>query len=434
MLEHFEGVVKEFDRRFPWAQAVFIFDNSSNHRKMADDALNANRMNVNPGGKNVPIMHDTLWDGKVQTMTMVVGDKKVNKGLSLVLQERKLYDPAVKHLNKKELQAMLAECLDFKNEITLLQHAAVNKGHCALYLPRFHCELNPIEFWWSQAKRYVAERCEYTIGSLRRLLPEAIEKAVTLQIVSNFFTKIRESMAVYRKLQDVPGDKMEVEFTELSHKLKSHRKARAAPTAPPHPSPGLQLCLCSKCVHAGAETADADNKHGDIKQAVPVAEPVPLAPTATTEAAPHAAPLPKSTATSEGASPPAAPGKVKKGVRHSPLTSELIKRLEDAEKEKERNEKKKRKRGAADGNEEGGEDEMLDENEPNWTCSQCLTEWTPQLKREWFKCEFCPFTLCSGTRACPCDGKFRISLHEKVHKDRGNSPLDARTDETSSDV
>ncbi len=33
-------------------------------------------------------------------------------------------------------------------------HFLEDKGHTAYFLPKFHCELNPIERVWGQAKRY----------------------------------------------------------------------------------------------------------------------------------------------------------------------------------------------------------------------------------------------------------------------------------------
>ena len=38
------------------------------HAAMPDDALNVNKMNVNPGGKQ-QVMRDGWWDGKPQRMT-----------------------------------------------------------------------------------------------------------------------------------------------------------------------------------------------------------------------------------------------------------------------------------------------------------------------------------------------------------------------------
>lgn len=38
---------------------LFLFDQSSGHTDFADDILNVNRMNVNPGGSQIK-MHDTM--------------------------------------------------------------------------------------------------------------------------------------------------------------------------------------------------------------------------------------------------------------------------------------------------------------------------------------------------------------------------------------
>ena len=51
----------------PGMIAVFAFDNSSSHAKLADDTLNAANMNLNPGEKQ-PIMRDTIFNGRVQSM------------------------------------------------------------------------------------------------------------------------------------------------------------------------------------------------------------------------------------------------------------------------------------------------------------------------------------------------------------------------------
>lgn len=38
---------------------------------------------------------------------------------------------------------------DFVNEKPLLQMVIEEAGHVCLFLPKFHCELNPIELLWS---------------------------------------------------------------------------------------------------------------------------------------------------------------------------------------------------------------------------------------------------------------------------------------------
>ena len=63
---------------------VWVFDHSSYHAAMAEDALDVNRMNVNPGGKQRKV-RDGWWGGKPQSMNFAVG---IPKGLKQVLQER----------------------------------------------------------------------------------------------------------------------------------------------------------------------------------------------------------------------------------------------------------------------------------------------------------------------------------------------------------
>ena len=55
---------------------MYIFDNFSEHNSLAKDALTVTKMNIGPGGKNTPNMHDTVipadnphgFGGEVQTM------------------------------------------------------------------------------------------------------------------------------------------------------------------------------------------------------------------------------------------------------------------------------------------------------------------------------------------------------------------------------
>ena len=55
-----ENAMKIAHRLFPNAVIHWIFDNSSCHGSLAKDALTVTKMNINPGGKNVPHMHNTV--------------------------------------------------------------------------------------------------------------------------------------------------------------------------------------------------------------------------------------------------------------------------------------------------------------------------------------------------------------------------------------
>ena len=52
-----------------------MFDNAPSHHKVSDNASNADRMNVGPGGKQ-PIMQNTVWEGQVKKWLMLVESLK----------------------------------------------------------------------------------------------------------------------------------------------------------------------------------------------------------------------------------------------------------------------------------------------------------------------------------------------------------------------
>jgi len=40
-------------------------------------------------------------------------------------------------------------------------------GHAVLFYPKFHCELNWIEYYWRQVKRYTRDNCKYNYEGLK---------------------------------------------------------------------------------------------------------------------------------------------------------------------------------------------------------------------------------------------------------------------------
>ena len=97
---------------------VWVFDHSSCHAAMADDALDVNKMNVRPGGKQ-RIMHDTVWDGRIWHLYTTARDgTKVAKGLKMVLEER-----GVSTAGKSAdwMRETLAKHSDFRDEKSMIE-------------------------------------------------------------------------------------------------------------------------------------------------------------------------------------------------------------------------------------------------------------------------------------------------------------------------
>lgn len=93
-------------------------------------------------------------------------------GIELVLKERGMWvngmtlDHSEPDLNMRHV---LHRCPDFKYVPCILQEMARERGHIATFLPRFHPELNAIELFWAPTKKYVKERTNNNIETLRRV-------------------------------------------------------------------------------------------------------------------------------------------------------------------------------------------------------------------------------------------------------------------------
>ncbi|TFK33918.1 hypothetical protein BDQ12DRAFT_614387 [Crucibulum laeve] len=49
-----------------------------------------------------------------------------------------------------------------------------NTAHLCIFLPKFHCELNFIEFSCGPVKRYLQENCNYTFDTLKENILKAL--------------------------------------------------------------------------------------------------------------------------------------------------------------------------------------------------------------------------------------------------------------------
>lgn len=164
LLEQVGRTIDIFERIHPHVRALFLFDNAPSHRKLPEDALNADRMNVGPGGKQ-PRMHNTVWGGSVQKL---VDECSIPRGMRAVLEERGVDTAGIR---AKDMRQTLKTFPDFKGQKTILEEYIVQRGQLCMFYPKFHCELSPIERVWCQSKKYTRAYADGTITRLRRIVP-----------------------------------------------------------------------------------------------------------------------------------------------------------------------------------------------------------------------------------------------------------------------
>ena len=111
------------------------------------------------------------------------------KGIKAVLTERGLYQSNL--CRKCTKKYVLENCCnkqileyqpDFQAQKSLVQETIEALGHLCLILPKFHCELNFIEFFWGAIKKYLCDNCDYTFDTLKENMPKALE-SVSVQTI-----------------------------------------------------------------------------------------------------------------------------------------------------------------------------------------------------------------------------------------------------------
>lgn len=159
LIAQIKSAIEIFEAAHPGCQALFIFDQSSTHASLPLDALKAFEMNKSNGGKQQK-QHDTVipqsnpdphYHGQPQSMT--TGLREAN-GLKQVLDEcgfntTKLKAKCAPVCPFESQNCCMAQLLsqqeDFTDQLSMLETLIKDAGHECIFLPMFHCELNPIE-------------------------------------------------------------------------------------------------------------------------------------------------------------------------------------------------------------------------------------------------------------------------------------------------
>ena len=113
--------------------------------------------------------------------------------MRIVLQERGVDTSRIK---AADMRLVMGSHADLKDENTALEHLVQEKRQCAIYLPKWHCELNPIERVLEEAKRFTRSHCDYTFAGLEHIIVPALE-SVRLDNIHKYFRKCREYMQAY---------------------------------------------------------------------------------------------------------------------------------------------------------------------------------------------------------------------------------------------
>jgi transposase len=221
-----------FEAAHPGCKALFVFDNATIHSSYRDDALLAQNVALNPGKGTA--VRDTFDYRNNRPQKMKDADGK-SRGLRAILQERGLWrngmrvqcyksdgniDPACLGHCTKCARGIISQERDFREQKTELEEEIVSRGHLCIFLPKFHPETNPIEYYWGATKLFTRKNCGYSLSALRKTVPQALSSVPRTQILK-YFKKVERICQIYAS-----GERYGTEaFQQKAY--KSHRRVFA---------------------------------------------------------------------------------------------------------------------------------------------------------------------------------------------------------------
>jgi hypothetical protein len=227
-----------------------MVDNSQGHSAYAEDALLTSRMNMRPGGKQA-ILKDGWFlrpDGQrvIQSMTFSAdhpNHPRQAKGIKQVLIERGLFRTKLVMQCKKgdgsvKCPVDSTDCCakrildlqpDFALQKSLVQEVIEAAGHLCIFLPKFHCELNFIEFYWGAVKKYLRENCDYSFNTLKQNMPLALA-SVSVSTIRKWEHRMIRWMEAYEGGLSAKNAQIQVKKFS-SRQYKSHRRVPEAVAA-----------------------------------------------------------------------------------------------------------------------------------------------------------------------------------------------------------
>ena len=248
--KHLQAVIPLLQRVHPNCDLVFVFDNSSTHDCWPPNALDANILNKEKPGKGPK--HEGFvemrqgWfikDGErtVQDMQYPAGHRAAfhHKSIKKILEERGLWpttgyaldcseckkpmkdDPDRRDRTTCCARRVLASQPDFVAQRSMLEETAELLGARVIFLPKFHCELNPIEYLWGYAKKLVRMQSDGTRNTLLQLVPTTL-RSCPLSTIRRWYARMWKMVFLYS--QESLGTVIDARLCQyLSKKYKSHR-------------------------------------------------------------------------------------------------------------------------------------------------------------------------------------------------------------------
>ena len=218
-------------------RVLFLIDNSQGHSAYAEDALQvSNCMNIKPGGKQAQMRKGWfIHDGIHIEQDMVYPPNHPSfpnqpKGIRAVLMEWGLWQEWLCGKCHSKCDTSTTTCCnmrilksqpDFSSQKPLVQEIIEAAGHTCLFLPKFHYELNFIEYFWGSVKKHLRDHADGSFNTLKANLLQALA-SVQLCTIWLWEQCMHHWVEAYRS--GLPTKEAQIEVRKYSSTVyKSHR-------------------------------------------------------------------------------------------------------------------------------------------------------------------------------------------------------------------
>ena len=193
MQDQLKLAVRLFEEMHPSCQGLFIFDQSSNHGALSEDALRATTMNLGPGGKQPKMRDGYFLKDEVRVVQSMQFEDGTPKGLKQVLSERGLWHSGLRVESARDLMGLQP---DFQEQKSSLADLVERAGHLADFYPKYHCELNFIERVWAETKGIVRKECLFNFPKMKTQVSETV-KSIPIHHVRRYYRRAFRYLDAY---------------------------------------------------------------------------------------------------------------------------------------------------------------------------------------------------------------------------------------------
>lgn len=150
------------------------------------------------------------------------------KGLSQLLRELGLYHSGLKRKVEGQdktncMTSIFMALPHIDGQQSILAQITEDRGHKCLMLPKFHCELNPMERRWGRSKWYTRRHCNSSLKMLRKVVLVALSRSNIPSSLSAKYERVSIAYVSAYMRQDCNDPFTASVMINAKKKFRSHR-------------------------------------------------------------------------------------------------------------------------------------------------------------------------------------------------------------------